>query len=167
MRRKERAERELKQLKGDVSAKEQELSEQSAAKAKLNETIGQLERSGREQKELGAALEADLEAVNEKFSKLQQDHETQMSLYQQLEMELARKSSELSEKEDVEIQVRSEVMMQKKDIDNLGKKISGLEALKSLTSSNRVQGQSIKTQSYPNGLVMVRNRLATTREPSR
>ena len=130
MRRKERAERELKQLKGDVSAKEQELSEQSAAKAKLNETIGQLERSGREQKELGAALEADLEAVNEKFSKLQQDHETQMSLYQQLEMELARKSSELSEKEDVEIQVRSEVMMQKKDIDNLGKKISGLEALK-------------------------------------
>ena len=53
-----------------------------------------------------------------------------MSLYQQLEMELARKSSELSEKEDVEIQVRSEVMMQKKDIDNLGKKISGLEALK-------------------------------------
>ena len=49
MRRKERAERELKQLKGDVSAKEQELSEQSTAKAKLNETIGQLERSSREQ----------------------------------------------------------------------------------------------------------------------
>jgi hypothetical protein len=30
---------------------------------------------------------ADLETVNDKFSKLQQDHETQMSLYQQLEME--------------------------------------------------------------------------------
>ena len=130
MRRKERAERELKQLKGDISAKEQELSEQSAAKTKLNETIGQLEKTGREQKELGAALEADLEAVNEKFSKLQQDHETQMSLYQQLEMELARKSSELSEKEDIEIQVRSEIMMQKKEIENLGKKISGLESLK-------------------------------------
>ena len=70
----------MKQLKGDISAKEQELSEQSAAKTKLNETIGQLEKTGREQKELGAALEADLEAVNEKFSKLQQDHETQMSL---------------------------------------------------------------------------------------
>ena len=90
----------------------------------------QLERSGREQKELGAGLEADLEAVNEKFSKLQQDHETQMSLYQQLEMELARKSSELSEKEDIEIQVRSEILMQKKEIDNLGKKISALESLK-------------------------------------
>jgi len=130
MRRKERAERELKQLKGDISAKEQELSEQSAAKTKLSETISQLERTGREQKEAGAGLEADLEAVNEKFSKLQQDHETQMSLYQQLEMELARKSSELSEKEGVEIQVRSEVLRQTKDIDNLGKKIAGLEAVK-------------------------------------
>ena len=35
-----------------------------------------------------------------------QDHENQMSLYQQLEMELTKKSSQLHEKEDVEIQVR-------------------------------------------------------------
>ena len=37
----------------------QELSEQSAAKTKLSETISQLERTGREQKEAGAGLEGE------------------------------------------------------------------------------------------------------------
>ena len=36
---------------------EQELSEQSNAKTKLSEQIAQLERTGREQKELSAGLE--------------------------------------------------------------------------------------------------------------
>ena len=127
MRRKERAERELKQLKGDISAKEQELSEQSAAKSQLSETIDKLERTLKEQREIGENLESELETVNEKFSKLQQDHENQMSLYQQLEMEVARKSNELTEKEDIELQIRSEVSKQSKDIESLQKKIVGLE----------------------------------------
>ena len=45
MRRKERAERELKQLKADITAKDQELSEQSAAKTKLSDTIDKLDKT--------------------------------------------------------------------------------------------------------------------------
>ena len=130
MRRKERAERELKQLKADISSKEQELSEQSAAKTKMAETIDKQDKTLREQRDLGSSLESELDNVNEKFSKLQQDHENQMSLYQQLELELTRKSNELTEKEDIEIQIRSEVTKQSKDIESLQKKISGLEVVK-------------------------------------
>ena len=130
MRRKERAERELKQLKADISAKEQELSEQSAAKTKLSDTIDKLEKTLREQRDIGTSLETELEGVNERFSKLQQDHENQMSLYQQLEMELTRKSNELTEKEDIEIMIRAEVTKQSKDIEGLQKKITGLEVVK-------------------------------------
>ena len=71
MRRKERAERELKQLKADISAKEQELNEQSAARTKLSDTIDKLEKTLREQRDIGTSLESELEGVNEKFSKLQ------------------------------------------------------------------------------------------------
>ena len=84
----------------------------------------------REQRDIGSTLETELEGVNEKFSKLQQDHENQMSLYQQLEMELTRKSNELTEKEDIEIQIRADVTKQTKDIETLQKKISTLEVAK-------------------------------------
>ena len=115
---------------GDISAKEQELSEQSAAKSQLSETIDKLEKTLKDQREVGTSLESELETVNEKLAKLQQDHENQMSLYQQLEMEVARKSTELTEKEDVELQIRSEVTRQTKELETLGRKIAGLETVK-------------------------------------
>ena len=115
---------------GDISAKEQELSEQSAAKSQLSETIDKLEKTLKDQREVGTSLESELETVNEKLAKLQQDHENQMSLYQQLEMEVARKSTELTEKEDVELQIRSEVTRQTKELETLGRKITGLETVK-------------------------------------
>ena len=56
MRRKERAERELKQLKNDILAKEKELADQTAMKHQLSETIGRLERAVRDQKEVNTGL---------------------------------------------------------------------------------------------------------------
>ena len=99
----------------------------------------------REQRDIGSSLETELESVNDKFSKLQQDHENQMSLYQQLEMELTRKSNELTEKEDVEIQIRAEVNKQSKDIESLQKKISGLEVAKKELERDK---EKLKTEAF-------------------
>ena len=56
MRRKERAERELKQLKNDINAKEKDLADLNVTKNQLNDTIGRLERAVREQKEVNNSL---------------------------------------------------------------------------------------------------------------
>ena len=45
-------------------------------------------------------------------------------------MELTRKTNELTEKEDIEIQIRAEVSKQSKDIESLQKRISTLEVTK-------------------------------------
>ena len=48
----------------------------------------------------------ELEGLTDRFSRLQQDHENQASSLQQLEMEVSRRSTQLHEKEDIEIQIR-------------------------------------------------------------
>ena len=47
-----------------------------------------------------------MDGLTERFSRLQQEHENQLSTNQQLEVEVARKSSQLHEKEDLEVQLR-------------------------------------------------------------
>ena len=51
-------------------------------------------------------IEGEMDGLTERFSRLQQEHENQLSSNQQLEVEVARKSSQLHEKEDLEVQLR-------------------------------------------------------------
>ena len=60
MRRKERAERELKQLKNDILSKEKQLSEQLNVKRQLADTISRLENTAREQREHNNGLGKDV-----------------------------------------------------------------------------------------------------------
>ena len=51
-------------------------------------------------------LETELGNLTDKCGRLQQDFENQLSSCQQLEMEVAKKSTQLHEKEDIEIKLR-------------------------------------------------------------
>ncbi len=51
-------------------------------------------------------LENELSNLTDKCSRLQQDFENQLSTCQQLEMEVAKKTTQLHEKEDTEIKLR-------------------------------------------------------------
>merc|ERR1719203_433185 len=96
----------------------------------MTDTVDRLEKTLKEQRLLKGELETELEAMNERYTKLQQDHEMQMSSLQQIELENVKKSSELNEKEEINIEMRETYAKQLKEAESLHKKICNLEATK-------------------------------------
>ena len=92
IRRKERAEREVKQLKGDLEVKNKEIEKLNNDKLDIQGSVGKLEQSLNEQRLTNDGLNKQLESLNQSLVDLQKQIESQTVSIQQLEQEVTHKT---------------------------------------------------------------------------
>ena len=92
IRRKERAEREVKQLKGDLEVKNKEIEKLNNDQVDIQGSVGKLEQSLNEQRLTNDGLNKQLESLNQSLVDLQKQIESQTVSIQQLEQEVAHKT---------------------------------------------------------------------------
>jgi len=99
-RKKEKLERELKQVSAENESKSAELKAKQSQVQRGQEEISRLEQQLKEHRVLNERAVRDTELLNNRLLKLQQDYDTQLSAAEQLAQENNQKAIELKVKED-------------------------------------------------------------------
>ncbi|OAE18620.1 hypothetical protein AXG93_1923s1770 [Marchantia polymorpha subsp. ruderalis] len=100
MKKKERLEREVKELKNSLDSKQNEVKEKMGTMVEQQEVVAKLETTLREQKAIVEKAVKDFELANQKVLKMQGDLEEQINNNTQLLAENSQKQVELKLKED-------------------------------------------------------------------
>ena len=137
IRRKERTEREVKQLRTEVEAKVAEIAELAEDSASVQESVGKLEDALVEQRKLNDGLQYNLETLQATISDLEGQLETQAQTVQQMEAEAAKRADEISEKERVISQAKLDVGRGNRELEELRKKVASAEKGKTEVEHDR------------------------------
>ncbi|KAJ8317337.1 hypothetical protein KUTeg_005241 [Tegillarca granosa] len=144
-RKRDKLERELKQAKADLDAKSGEIKTIQTQIGRYKEDIGKLEQQIKEQRVLNERLLKDNDIVNTRFTKLQQDFETQLINTDQLTAENQSRVTELKQKEDEVNQLKQETQRLNKTREMIQRKLRQVEDNKGEIEQSRetLKGQII------------------------
>ena len=130
IRRKERTEREVKQLKGELEDKQAEIGDLFEESSSVQKSVSKLEEALVEQRKLNDGLQYNLETLNTTIGDLEGQLEANAQTIQLMEQDYGRRAKELSERDAVIEQSRSDLTKVAKETDELKKKLTGVEAAK-------------------------------------
>ncbi|XP_007901821.1 cilia- and flagella-associated protein 58 [Callorhinchus milii] len=157
MRRKERLEKEVKRLQGELEAKQAEIKQLQVQQFKNKEEHHKVEHQLKEQKILNERLSKDLEVLHHRFTKLQVENEQQVMITDQLMHDNTQKMIELKTREDEVSHMRQEITKLNKVKEVMHRKMHVLEdhktdlenqreTLKNLTSGLDRELEAVKKQ---------------------
>ncbi|KAJ7531789.1 hypothetical protein O6H91_14G058500 [Diphasiastrum complanatum] len=137
VKKKERMEKEIKDLKASVEAKQNEIKLKQAAVTEAQEQVAKLDHSLREQKQVVEKAQKDLDAVNQKVTKLHSDLEEQIHANTQLLAENSQKQVEVKIKDDEIQSIKTEAMRVNKIREATLSKLKAAEKAKEEVESQR------------------------------
>ena len=130
IRRKERTEREVKQLKGELEDKQAEIGDLAEESSSVQQSVSKLEEALVEQRKLNDGLQYNLETLNTTIGDLEGQLEANAQTIQVMEQDYGRRVKELSERDAVIEQNRSDLSKAAKETEELRKKLCSMEAAK-------------------------------------
>ncbi len=139
IRRKERAEREVKQLKGDIEEKNKEIEKLNSDKVGIQASVGKLEQALNEQRTINDGLVKQLDSLNVCVGDLQKQIEAQTVSMQQLEQEVTHKTGEIHAKEEEVTKSKLEMARASRELEDLKKKMVILEKAKEDLTADRAK----------------------------
>ncbi|XP_054546374.1 cilia- and flagella-associated protein 58-like [Talpa occidentalis] len=142
-RKKEKLEKELKQIQTDMDTRQSEIKALQQYVQKSKEELQRLEQQLKEQKILNERAAKELEQFQMRNSKLQQENEQHSLLCEQLSQENQQKALELKAKEDEVHQMRLDIGKLNKIREQIHKKLRLIEEQKSDVEQNK---ETLKNQ---------------------
>jgi len=139
IRRKERAEREVKQLKGDIEVKNKEIEKLNLDKVEIQGSVGKLEHALAEQRTTNDGLIKQLDLLNQVVVDLQKQIESQTVSMQQLEQEVTHKTGEIHAKEEEVTKSKLEMARTSRELEDLKKKMVVVEKAKEDLTADRAK----------------------------
>lgn len=137
LKRKERMEKEIRELKVSLESKQNEIKSKQQEVADSQEQVEKLEHQLREQKQLADKVQKELDAVNQKVTNLHSDLEEQIHANTQLLAENSQKQVELKIKDDEIQAVKSEVVRVNKIREATVVKLKAIEKQEAEAESQR------------------------------
>ena len=150
IRRKERTEREVKQLRAELEEKQAEIIDLAEETSSVQESVGKLEEALVEQRKLNDGLQYNLETLNTTIGDLEAQLEANTQTVQVMEQDAEKRVQEVCERDTVIEQNRSELTKVTKEREELKKKLSAAEAAKSAVELDkgklREEGAALRKQ---------------------
>lgn len=136
-RKKERMEKEMKDLKGTLDQRSVEMKQKQLSIQASEEQVAKLEQMLRDSKASTERIQKDYNQLNEKVQKLHHDLEEQIHTNTQLLAENSQKQVELKVKEDEIAQIKAEAMRVNKVREQTVKKLKSIEDSKETVEKER------------------------------